>query len=371
MVDGTGAPAVVADVVLADGRIAAVGPRPRRAGGRRGRRLHRPGRGARLHRPPHPLRRPGPVGPGAHAVVVARRHHRGGRQLRVRHRPDPARAPAHHPAGARERGGHAPRRARGRHPLDLRDLPRVPRRRRAAAPRHQRRRAARPHPAAVLRARRRRHRAGRHRRRGRAAWSSWSARRSTPAPSGFSTSRTESHLGAYGKPVPSRVCDLDEIRALAGVLGTKGAGTLESTWGPDLFVEEFADIARAIDRPVSWAALMTNRRDPGQRRRGRRPGRGRRGQRAPAGRLPADRRAAGALRPVRLRQRRRLRRDPLARARRARRPLRHRRVAGPGPHRDAGGVGRHPRLRRRVRVRRPPRARRGRHRRSRWPPPAG
>ena len=80
---------------------------------------------------------------------------------------------------------------------------------------------------------------------------------------GFSTSRTESHLGAYGKPVPSRVCDLDEIRALAGVLGAKGAGTLESTWGPDLFVEEFADIARAIDRPVSWAALMTNRRAPG------------------------------------------------------------------------------------------------------------
>jgi N-acyl-D-amino-acid deacylase len=80
---------------------------------------------------------------------------------------------------------------------------------------------------------------------------------------GFSTSRTESHLGAYGKPVPSRVCDLSEIRALAGVLGRLDKGTLESTWGPDLFVEEFADIAREIDRPVSWAALVTNRRNPG------------------------------------------------------------------------------------------------------------
>ena len=80
---------------------------------------------------------------------------------------------------------------------------------------------------------------------------------------GFSTSRTESHLGAYGKPVPSRVCDLDEIRSLAGVLGRLDKGTLESTWGPDLFVDEFADIAREIQRPVSWAALMTNRRDPG------------------------------------------------------------------------------------------------------------
>ena len=168
VVDGTGAPAVVADVVLADGRIAAVGPDLAVPEGAEVVDCTGLRRGARLHRPPHPLRRPGPVGPRAHALVVARRHHRGGGQLRLRHRPDPARAPAHHPARAGERGGHAPRRAGGGHPLDLRDLPRVPRRRRAAAPRHQRRRAARPHPAAVLRARRRRHRAGGHRGRGRA-----------------------------------------------------------------------------------------------------------------------------------------------------------------------------------------------------------
>ena len=80
---------------------------------------------------------------------------------------------------------------------------------------------------------------------------------------GFSTSRTESHLGAYGKPVPSRVCDREEIYALARVLGRLGKGTLESTWGPDLFVDEFAALATAIDRPVSWAALMTSRRQPG------------------------------------------------------------------------------------------------------------
>jgi N-acyl-D-amino-acid deacylase len=80
---------------------------------------------------------------------------------------------------------------------------------------------------------------------------------------GFSTSRTDSHVGAFGKPVPSRVCDLDEIRSLAAVLGRAERGTLESTWGPDLFVEEFADIAETIGRPVSWAALMTSRRQPG------------------------------------------------------------------------------------------------------------
>jgi N-acyl-D-amino-acid deacylase len=79
---------------------------------------------------------------------------------------------------------------------------------------------------------------------------------------GLSSSRTESHIGAYGRPVPSRLAHLDEIRTLAGVLGEKGKGTFESTWGPDLFVEEFAAIAKEIDRPVSWAALMTVKENP-------------------------------------------------------------------------------------------------------------
>jgi N-acyl-D-amino-acid deacylase len=73
---------------------------------------------------------------------------------------------------------------------------------------------------------------------------------------GFSSSRTASHVGAYGKPVPSRLAELDEVRTLAGVLHEQDRGTLQSTWAPDLFVEEFADIAREIQRPVSWAALM-------------------------------------------------------------------------------------------------------------------
>jgi N-acyl-D-amino-acid deacylase len=79
---------------------------------------------------------------------------------------------------------------------------------------------------------------------------------------GFSTSRSESHRGAFGRPVPSRVGTVDEIRALAAVLGEAGHGTLEATWGPDLYVDEFADIAHRIGRPVSWAALMTLRADP-------------------------------------------------------------------------------------------------------------
>lgn len=79
---------------------------------------------------------------------------------------------------------------------------------------------------------------------------------------GFSSSRTPSHVGAYGKPVPSRLAELGEVRVLAGVLKEQGRGTFQSTWADDLFVEEFADIAREIERPVSWAALMVIKEKP-------------------------------------------------------------------------------------------------------------
>jgi len=80
---------------------------------------------------------------------------------------------------------------------------------------------------------------------------------------GFSTSRSASHLGAYGKPVPSRFAALSEIWELAGALGDAGRGTIEATWGPDLFVDEFARMADDIGRPVSWAAIMAGRNQPG------------------------------------------------------------------------------------------------------------
>ena len=79
---------------------------------------------------------------------------------------------------------------------------------------------------------------------------------------GFSSSRTVHHVGAYGKPVPSRLASLDEIRVLAGVLGEQGRGTLQSTWSDDLWVEEFAELSKEIDRPVSWAALMVIKENP-------------------------------------------------------------------------------------------------------------
>ncbi|MDW3214606.1 MAG: amidohydrolase family protein [Ilumatobacteraceae bacterium] len=74
---------------------------------------------------------------------------------------------------------------------------------------------------------------------------------------GFSSSRSETHLGAYGRPVPSRLATRAELQTLVGVLGSRRRGTFEATWGPDFFVEEFAELAAEVDRPITWAALLS------------------------------------------------------------------------------------------------------------------
>ena len=79
---------------------------------------------------------------------------------------------------------------------------------------------------------------------------------------GFSTSRSESHRGAFGRPVPSRLAELSEIWTLAGAVGDTGRGTIEATWGPDLHVEECARLSADIGRPVTWAAIMVVRDSP-------------------------------------------------------------------------------------------------------------
>ena len=82
IVDGTGAPAFTGDVAIDGDRIAAVGGKAGPA--RREHRGRRAAGHAGLGRCAHPLRRPGDLGPGAGAVVLARRHDDPVRQLRRR-----------------------------------------------------------------------------------------------------------------------------------------------------------------------------------------------------------------------------------------------------------------------------------------------
>ncbi len=73
---------------------------------------------------------------------------------------------------------------------------------------------------------------------------------------GFATSKSPTHVGYAGRPVPSRAASVDEIATLAGTLGDAGRGIMQATIGRELFLAEFAAIQRATRRPVTWTALL-------------------------------------------------------------------------------------------------------------------
>jgi N-acyl-D-aspartate/D-glutamate deacylase len=80
---------------------------------------------------------------------------------------------------------------------------------------------------------------------------------------GFSTSRQPAHQGAYGRPVPSRFAEVDEVYQLAEVLGEAGTGVLAVSIGPGLFVDQFSEIATRYGIPVTWTALVARADRPG------------------------------------------------------------------------------------------------------------
>jgi N-acyl-D-amino-acid deacylase len=80
---------------------------------------------------------------------------------------------------------------------------------------------------------------------------------------GFSTSRQPNHQGAFGRPVPSRFADVDEIYALTEVLGELDKGILAVSIGPDMFVKQFSDLSVKYGIPVTWTALVARADRPG------------------------------------------------------------------------------------------------------------
>jgi len=73
---------------------------------------------------------------------------------------------------------------------------------------------------------------------------------------GLATSKATTHVGYAGKPVPSRVAALDEIRALARRLRGRPRGVVQATLGPGLFLDEFEAIVADSGHPLSWTALL-------------------------------------------------------------------------------------------------------------------
>ncbi|MBO0854516.1 MAG: amidohydrolase family protein [Nocardia sp.] len=80
---------------------------------------------------------------------------------------------------------------------------------------------------------------------------------------GLSTSRQPAHQGAYGRPVPSRFAEVDEVDALAAELGAAGKGILQVSIGPGMFVNQFSDLSSRYGIPVTWTALVARADKPG------------------------------------------------------------------------------------------------------------
>jgi N-acyl-D-aspartate/D-glutamate deacylase len=74
---------------------------------------------------------------------------------------------------------------------------------------------------------------------------------------GFASSASPTHNGDRGRPVPSRVADLDELRTLLEPLRGRSRGVVALLPGgqqkhPDVF-----ELQRHIGRPFTWTALLT------------------------------------------------------------------------------------------------------------------
>jgi N-acyl-D-aspartate/D-glutamate deacylase len=83
---------------------------------------------------------------------------------------------------------------------------------------------------------------------------------------GFATSKAPTHVGYDGKPVPSRVADVNEIRQLVAAMAGARRGVMQATLGPELLFNEFASIAADTGRPISWTALLAGLLGPGSHR---------------------------------------------------------------------------------------------------------
>jgi N-acyl-D-amino-acid deacylase len=80
---------------------------------------------------------------------------------------------------------------------------------------------------------------------------------------GFATSKSDTHVGYEGRPVPSRAADFGEILELAGALGDAGTGVIQATIGRGFAFEQFAELAATTGRPISWTALLAGAGGPG------------------------------------------------------------------------------------------------------------
>lgn len=74
---------------------------------------------------------------------------------------------------------------------------------------------------------------------------------------GFATSFAPTHLGADGRPIPSRVADREEIEVLCAAVAAAGRGVVAFNGGANLGFAEMYDLAARLDIQVTYSALLT------------------------------------------------------------------------------------------------------------------
>ena len=74
---------------------------------------------------------------------------------------------------------------------------------------------------------------------------------------GFASSASPTHNGDGGRPVPSRVSDLEELRALLEPLRDSSRGVVALLPGGVFANSELFRLQREIRRPFTWTALLT------------------------------------------------------------------------------------------------------------------
>ena len=79
---------------------------------------------------------------------------------------------------------------------------------------------------------------------------------------GFATSASPTHNGDGGRPVPSRVADIEELRALLDPVRESGRGVVALLPGGVLHNKDVFSLQQHCGRPVTWTALLTVKNYP-------------------------------------------------------------------------------------------------------------
>ena len=83
---------------------------------------------------------------------------------------------------------------------------------------------------------------------------------------GFATSESPNHVGAEGRPVPSRFASADETRALVSALREIGRGIVQVSAGGEIKFDWYAELAATCGTNFNWSSLLTRNTHPGLHR---------------------------------------------------------------------------------------------------------